>query len=187
MPLEIAKKLWTVNEVLRMQETGILTPDNRLELICGELIEMSPSGNRHRIVVNCINKLLNKLIGEAYTIWVQTPITLNELSAPEPDIALLKWKGDFYSPQPPGPEDILLIIEVADSSLSFDRTIKASLYAEFGIPEYWILNLQEPCLEQYQLPGKDGYARITRVSIEEKLELPGLGQEIIVGQLLGVS
>lgn len=186
MPLEIAKKLWTVDEVLRMQEAGILPPDNRLELIHGELIEMSPSGSKHAAAVNRIHLLFVELLGRKAIIWGQTSVLFDPYSAPEPDIAILRYRDDFYEKQLPGPEDILLVIEVSDSTLAFDQTIKASLYAEFNIPEYWILNLQEFCVERYQQPGTEGYVKKKVFSKNEILAVPGVGLEVSVGQLLGL-
>ncbi len=167
MALDVMKKLWTVDEVLQMVDTGILPPDNHLELIRGELIEMSPMGFKHGVAVGIIAKLLIKLCDEQHFVWLQSTFPLDNFSAPEPDIALLKWKGDVNSTQPPSPEDILLVIEVADTSLPYDRKIKAPLYAEFGIPEYWILNLRDQCVEQYQLPGAKGYQRKTIVQKDQ--------------------
>ena len=187
MALEVTKKLWTVDEVLQMVDKGLLPHDNHLELIRGELIEMSPMGFKHGVAVGIIAKLLIKLCDEQHFVWLQSTFPLDNFSAPEPDIALLKWKGDVNSPQPPGPKDILLVVEVADSSLSYDRKIKAPLYAEFGIPEYWILDLQRQCVEQYQLPSEDGYRRKTIVHKDQMLPLPGLGVEISVGALFGIS
>lgn len=187
MALDVMKKLWTVDEVLQMVDTGILPHDNHLELIRGELIEMSPMGFKHGVAVGIIAKLLIKLCDEQHFVWLQSTFPLDNFSAPEPDIALLKWKGDVNSTQPPGPKDILLVIEVADTSLHYDRKIKAPLYAEFGIPEYWILNLPDQCVEQYQLPGAKDYQRKTIVQKDHALALPGLDAEIYVSALLGIS
>ena len=186
MPL-VSKKLWTVDEVLHMQEAGILTPTSRLELIRGELMEMSPTGSRHGVAVNRIHLLLIELLGRKAFIWNQTSILLGPYSAPEPDIAILKHPGEHFEHQLPGPEDILLLLEVADSSLDIDRKIKAPLYAEFGIPEYWILDLAQNRVERYQQPGKEGYAQVEYFGMEDLLPLPELEAEISVGALFGVK
>jgi Uma2 family endonuclease len=186
MALDVMKKLWTVDEVLLMVEKGILPEDNHLELIRGELIEMSPSGRKHSAAVNRINLLLIELLGRKAFIWVQSAVQLDFYSAPEPDIAVLKWRDDFYEGCLPGPGDILLAIEISDTSLSFDRKVKAPLYAEFGIPEYWILNLQNQNLEQHQLPHPEGYQRKTIVHKGQTLPVPGLNAEIKLEDLLGL-
>ncbi|MBK8490918.1 MAG: Uma2 family endonuclease [Saprospirales bacterium] len=186
MPL-VSKKLWTVDEVLHMQEAGILTPTSRLELIRGELIEMSPSGNLHAALVNDVFAQLLKLVAENAIVWGQTNVQLDIHSAPEPDIALLKYRKDRYFSRLPEPEDILLVIEISDSSLNLDRKIKAPLYAEFGIPEYWILDLAQNRVERYQQPGKDGFAQVEYFSTEVVLPLPELDAEISVGALFGVK
>lgn len=186
MALEVMKKLWTLDEVLQMVDKGILPHDNRLELIRGELIEMSPSGRKHSVAVNRIHLLLIELLGRKAVIWGQTNVLLDPFSAPEPDIAVLKWRDDFYESHLPGPQDILLAIEIADTTLNFDRRVKAPLYAEYGIPEYWILDLNGQCVKQYQLPHPEGYQRRTIVHKDQMLPLPGLGVEISVSGLFGI-
>lgn len=186
MPPEVTKKLWTIEEVLRMQETGILSPDNRLELIRGELIEMSPSGSKHMAAVARLHLILIELLGRRALIISQSSVELDPFSAPEPDIAILRYREDFYMDHLPGPNDIFLFIEVADTSLGMDRKTKGLLYAEHGIPEYWILNLRGQCVEQYQLPGKEGYGRRTVVVPGQMLTLPGFDIQISVSEMLGL-
>jgi len=185
MPLEMVKRLWTVDEVLQMVEKGILPPDNRLELIRGELIEMSPGGLDHSATVNHIITLLIKLLEEKAIIWGQTNVPLDKYSAPEPDVAVLKYRKDSYFSRFPGPSDVFLFIEVAGSSLGIDRKIKAPLYAEMGIPEYWIVDLDKKCVEVYQKPenGKYSIKKIYRPG--EKLVLPGLEEELEVEGVFG--
>lgn len=186
MPPEVTKKLWTIEEVLRMQETGILSPDNRLELIRGELIEMSPAGKRHVAAVARLNLYLIELLGRRALVISQSSIELDAFSAPEPDVAVLRFRDDFYAEAPIRPEDFILFIEVADTSLGFDRKAKGQLYAEFGIPEYWIVDLNGQCVEQYQLPGEEGYGRRTLVVPGQMLTLPGLDVQISVSEMLGL-
>ena len=187
MALEVKKKLWTVDEVLEMVDKGILPEDNHLELIRGELLVMSPSGSRHGAAISRIHLLLIEMLGRKVVIWDQLSVLLDPYSAPEPDIAVLKYREDFYKERLPGPGDILFLIEVSDSTLDTDRKIKGPLYAEFGIPEYWILNLEKDCVEQYQLPLPEGYQRKTIIRKNQTLPLPELGVEVSVGALLGVS
>lgn len=109
MPPEVTKKLWTIEEVLRMQETGILSPDNRLELIHGELIEMSPAGKRHVAAVARLNLYLIELLGRRALVISQSSIELDAFSAPEPDVAVLRFRDDFYAENPIRPEDFILL------------------------------------------------------------------------------
>lgn len=177
----------TFKEVLLMQQRGILPPDNRLELIRGELVEMSPIGKTHGWVVNWISKLFNKLIEEDQMVWVQTSILFDEHSAPEPDIALVQWKKGGKYPRHPQPDEILLIIEVADTSLAYDRKVKAPLYASFGIPEYWILDLEKQRVERYRLPQQDSYGEREVVGKGQVVVVPGLGAEVAIEEMLGIQ
>ena len=181
----MVKHLWTVDEVLRMEEKGILPPDKRLELIRGELIEMSPIGSQHVVVVDRLLYHLNQILKGRVIIRCQGPLEADKFSAPQPDFAILRFREDFYEEKYPGPGDILLVIEVADTSLSFDRKIKAPLYAEMGIPEYWIVDLKKKCVEQYQQPeaGRYGLKQIRRRG--EALVLPGMGVEVEVAAIFG--
>lgn len=187
MPLAMVKHLWTVDEVLRMEEKGILPPDKRLELIRGELIEMSPIGSQHAAVVDRIQAFFITQFAGRINVRSQGPIQADEYSVPEPDIAVLRFREDFYEEKYPGPGDILLVIEVADSSLGFDRKIKAPLYAEMGIPEYWIVDLKKKCVEQYQQPEAGRYTLKQIRRRGEALVLPGLGVEVEVERVFGVS
>ncbi|MBK6901931.1 MAG: Uma2 family endonuclease [Saprospirales bacterium] len=187
MPPGVSKKLWTVEEVLHMQEAGILAPGKRLELIRGELMEMSPSGRKHVAAVARLHLFLIELLGRRVLIISQSSIELDPFSAPEPDIAVVRYREDFYAEHPIGPDDIFLFIEVADTSLDFDRKTKGQLYAEYGIPEYWILNLKGQCVEQFQLPGKNGYGRRSIVAKEGMLTIPGFDLKISVGEMLGLE
>ena len=143
MPTDvIAKKLFTVDEFLRMEEAGILSDDCRYELIRGEVIEVSPPGSPHASRVKRLNRLFNTRLGESVIVSIQDPVVLDRYSAPLPDVASLRPKKDFYNEAHPQPEDVLLLVEVADSSLNWDRTVKAGLYAETRIAEYWLLDVR---------------------------------------------
>lgn len=183
-PVQTIKK-WTFQEVLLMQERGILPPDNRLELIRGELVEMSPSGRMHAAMVNHVVALLQEWAGKTAIVWGQTNILLQPDSAPEPDIALLSFRKDRYFRALPQAEDVLLLIEVADASIDTDRKVKAPLYAQAGIPEYWIIDLNQTRVERYTLPGKEGYGQTEYFGPGDKLRPPGLGAEISVERVFG--
>ena len=151
---------WTVAEFHKLAETGIFTEDDRIELIEGELIEMAPIGSTHASLVKRLNHRFITLLGNKVIVSVQDPIALGEGSEPQPDIALLHWRNDFYEAANPGPEDVLLIIEVADTTADHDREIKVPLYARYGIPEVWIIDLQKPRVETYRKLVEGEYSQI---------------------------
>jgi Uma2 family endonuclease len=134
---------------------GILTENNRVELIRGEIVTKTPRGDRHVACVNRLNRLFNRLLGDSAIVSVQNPVRLPD-SEPEPDIALLEPRADFYATGKPKPADALLVIEVADASLEHDREVKCPMYADAGIAEIWIVNLIDECLEVYRDPQRDG-------------------------------
>lgn len=154
------KYRFTVEEYHRMGEVGIIPSDRRVELINGEIIEMSPIKSLHAGTVKVLTKLLISLFGDGIVLGVQDPVELNEFSEPEPDLSILKFRQDYYRKSHPKPEDVLFLIEVADSSIDSDRQLKLPLYAEAGIPEVWIVNLPERQIEVYTKPAEKGYAQI---------------------------
>ncbi len=157
MSVQISKRLLTVSEYHKMAESGILGEDDRVELIHGEIIEMSPIGSRHSSHVKRILKLLIQLLGDKATIGVQDPIVIDDYSEPEPDLSILEFREDFYEMKHPRPHNVFLVIEVADTSLYYDRVTKLKLYAEAGIPECWIVNIEEEQIEMHKTPSEDTY------------------------------
>ena len=157
MSLQIEKHYFTVSDYNRMGEAGILSQDARFELIEGEIIEMSPIGSPHAACVTFLSRLLNRTVGDATLASVQNPIQLDDYSEPEPDLALLRLRDDFYRHAHPMPDDVLLVIEVSDPTLRFDRQIKLPLYAKAGIAEVWIVNLPEEQIEIYSQPVVNVY------------------------------
>lgn len=155
MSVLLAKRLISAREYYKMAEVGILKPEDRIELINGEIIEMSPIGSKHPAYVDLLDELLKELLGKKVQIRVQSSVRLDNHSELEPDLMVLKRRKDFYINRIPTPKDVYLVIEVANSTLEKDRKIKAPLYAEAGIPEYWILNIPDTQLECYSLL-KDG-------------------------------
>ncbi len=143
------KKLFNVYEYHQMEDAGILSGRERLELIYGEILIKAVAGPPHNASVARTNREMGRLVGDRAIVFVQSSIRLNNWNEPEPDVVLLRPKADFYASKHPGPEDILLIVEVSDSSLKFDLGTKARLYAETGVLEYWIVDIPNDCLFAY--------------------------------------
>jgi Uma2 family endonuclease len=160
MATEIAKKLFTVYDYHKMGDAGILRHDDRVELIRGEIVEMSPINPRHNGTINRANRALVSIVGNAAVVGVQGSIRLNEYSEPQPDFCLLRSRDDFYTTTYATPKDILLIIEVSDTSLNYDRKVKMQLYAETGVPEYWISDLQADRVVTYCDPAGVTYQTV---------------------------
>jgi Uma2 family endonuclease len=159
MTVQLARRLFAVHDYYRMAEAGILHEDDRVELIEGEIVEMVPIGSHLAGVVKHLIALLSTQIsGTQAILAAQDPVRLSELSEPEPDIALLRPRRDFYKESHPGPLDVLLIIEVADSSAEADREIKVPLYARAGIFEVWVIDVDGGLLDLYRNPLSGSYA-----------------------------
>ena len=157
---EISRYYFTVAEFERMGEAGVFMKDARLELIEGEIIEMSPIGSRHAACVKFLSRFLNQTVGDIALVSTQDPIRLNDFSEPEPDLALLRLRDDFYRDAHPTPADVLLIIEVADTTLAYDRQVKVPLYAKAGVAEVWVINLPEDQIEVYAEPTGGTYQTV---------------------------
>ena len=169
-----------VDEYYRMADAGILGEDDRVELIDGELIDMGPIGTDHAVTVNGLNKALVMACGDRAIVSVQNPLRLNPLNEPQPDFSVLRPRaGDFRTGERPTPAEILLVVEVSDSSLRFDRKVKLPLYASFGIQELWIVDLVQRQLDVYRRPQQDGYAETASFGPGDTAAL-WLGSEIKV-------
>ena len=153
---------FNVDDYYAMAEAGILSHDERVELVNGEIVEMSPIGKRHRSSVYALGHLLSLQLGDQAIVGVQNAVHLDDIREFHPDVTILKSSDDFYLSSPPGTDDVLLLIEVSDSSLSYDRDVKLSLYAAAGIPEFWIANIPDGTVEVYTDPS-DGEYRTRRV------------------------
>jgi Uma2 family endonuclease len=141
----------------QMGRTGILGPDARVELIEGEMIEMAPIGSRHAAAVDFLSMHFARAVGDAALVRTQNPLRLADDSEPQPDLMLLRPSADRYRAAHPRPTDVLLLIEVADATLAFDRGTKLPLYARHGVSEVWILDLDAERLEVYREPSAGGY------------------------------
>ena len=151
---------FTVAEYYALADAGILAHTERVQLLDGEIIVMPPIGNRHQSGTDRINHMMGIDLQGRAIVRNQGPVHLDESSEPEPDLTLLRWRDDFYETAHPGPADVLLLIEVADSTLAFDRNTKLRLYAQAGISEVWIVNLRDRCVETYTEPVDGAYANV---------------------------
>lgn len=168
---------FTVADYCRMTEAGLFGVHPRVELIRGEIIDMPAIGTPHLVMVNRLNRLLVLTVGARGIVSVQNSLRLDDSSEPEPDIALLKPRADEYEAEHPGGSDALLVIEVADTSLTYDRTVKAPLYAEGGVAEYWIINLADRAIEVHRQPTDGRYAQAWTARAGDMLDillLPGV-------------
>lgn len=175
--------LFTVEEYHRMAEAGLFE-GQRVELIHGKIVDMSPSKSDHSGIVKRIHNLFRDILAKNHIISVQDPIHIDDRSEPEPDIAILQYREDYYTKSHPTPKETLLVIEVANSSLEKDQKVKLPLYAEAGIPEVWIVNLQDHQLEQYREPSEKDYTNIRILRTGDVVEQNVVGR-IEVEQILG--
>lgn len=159
----------SAEEYMRMGEAGVFAPEARLELIEGEIIEMAPIGSPHAGTVAILGRLLDRAVGELALLWVQNPLILGERSVPQPDLALLRPRADSYTRSHPVATDVLLVVEVADTTLAFDAGTKVPLYARAGIAEAWIVDLQARTLRVFRDPGASGYRTSFAASGDEKV------------------
>jgi Uma2 family endonuclease len=158
MAVDPKRHQFTRADYHEMARAGILKPDVRVELIDGDIIEMNPIGRPHRTCVNRLNDIFSLNVRSTAIVQVQNPIVLGNFGEPEPDIVLLRRRADFYGTgDEETPEDILLVIEVADTSERYDRHTKAPMYARFGIREYWIVDVNNSRITRYLEPTPDGY------------------------------
>jgi Uma2 family endonuclease len=164
--VEAARRRFTREEYQGMAEVGILKPTDRVELIRGEIVEMPRPGRRHVAFVNNLNRLLVLRLGDRAIVSVQNPVVLSDDTEPMPDLAVLGMRAVPYKDREAYPEDVLLLIEVADTSLRYDRSTKLRIYAEAGIPEYWIVDCVGETIEAHRTPGPEGYRDVTRIEGE---------------------
>jgi len=167
-----------------MADAAILREDDRVELIEGEIIDMTPIGSRHASVLNRLNEIMTAPARGKAIVSVQNPIVLDEHSEPQPDLMLLEPREDYYADRHPRPRDVLLLVEVADSSADYDRRVKIPLYATSGVAEVWLIDLQGEALEVYREPGAHGYKHVLRPDPDEPVRPERLtGLAIALGDI----
>jgi len=157
-----------------MAEAGILGSDERVELIEGEIVDRAPIGNRHVRAVDVLTAALTSAVGNRGIVSIQGPIVLSEFSEPEPDVGVYRYREDFYRDRDRGPEDVLLLVEVADSSLRYDTEVKLPLYARHRVPEVWLVDLVAERLVRYRDPSPQGYRASDVVADLTVVPVPGL-------------
>ncbi len=155
---------FTVEEYERMGQVGILGEDDRVELIDGQIVQMTPIGVPHAGTVGALSIMFTRAIGDRAIVWAQNPIELGEFSEPQPDLMLLRPPLATYRRRHPLPKDVHLLVEVADTSGPLDRGVKLSLYAQAGVPEYWIVDLEKNVVEVHRSPSGDRYASVERLA-----------------------
>jgi Uma2 family endonuclease len=172
-----------VDEYYRMAEVGLLAPDARVELIEGAIIDMAPIGERHIAAVIHLTHRLVEAVGKQALISVQGAVRLGIHDQPQPDFAVLRPSADNYRQHVPAPADVLLLIEVSDTTLAFDRGAKAALYARHGIGEYWVVDVERGVLHELREP-KDGRYLSERTVTPGRIAIPGLGIEVDLSDTL---
>jgi len=164
MALELRTHRFTVDEYYRMAEAGILTEKDRVELIEGEIVDMTPIGHRHALCVSLMTELFAVGFRDVAMVWAQNPLRLGQRSETQPDLTLLRRRPDLYATRPPTVGDVLLLIEVSDTTAESDRRVKVPLYSRTGVPEVWLADLEHGTITVYLDPTPDGYraARVLR-------------------------
>ena len=160
MQAALSRRRFTADDYHRMVDAGILSARERVELIDGEVVAMTPIGPRHNACVDRANRAFVTSVGDKAIVRVQGSVRLNDYREPQPDLVLLRPQPDFYASALPGPTDILLIVEIAESSVEYDRDVKGRMYADSGVPEYWLVDLSENVLSCYSKPEGGIYCNV---------------------------
>lgn len=176
----------TTNRYQMMVATGVLTKYDRIELIEGDMLDMAPMGTKHSAITSRLHELFVLAVSRSATVVSGGPMNLGEFSQPQPDLMLLKRRADFYSGKTPEATDVLLLIEVSDSSLSFDQGVKLNLYARYGVAEYWVVDVEGRRVVTYREPTAKGYVRKTELQAPDAVApqaIPGI--KIVMGEIFG--
>lgn len=186
MTVQVAKRLFTVDEYHQMGRAGILREQDRVELIEGEVLSMSPIGSRHAACVDRLTFLFSRCLAQRAIVRVQNPVRLGQHSEPQPDVALLRPRADFYRAAHPGPDDVLLIVEVAERSADFDREVKVPLYAAAAVAEVWLVDLAAGAVTVYRQPAGRQYGQQRTMGRGQTLTPQALpGVQIAVADVIG--
>ena len=185
--VELTRRRFTVKEYHRMIEVGLLTKDDRVELLAGDIVEMAPIGDPHQSTVDRINRLFGQALGDRVIVRVQGPVLLAAVeSEVQPDLALLAPRTDFYRSRRPEPADVLLLVEVMDTSAARDRRVKLPLYAQAGIVETWLVDVNTNRLEVHRRPAPGGYEETRVLRRDEELTIEAFPDLVLnVADLLG--
>jgi len=184
--VSLLKRRFTVDEYERMGQAGILSEDDRVELIEGEIIEMPPIGPPHASVASRLTAMLVAAVGARALVRVADPTRLGVYSMPQPDFLLAKPRKDYYASAHPQPTDVFLVVEVTDTTLAYDRGVKVPLYARAGVPEVWLVVIPEEQIETFRQPSPEGYRTASTLRRGETLSIEALpGIEVPVTQILG--
>lgn len=184
MAVQLTKRLLSREAWSVLIQAGVFGEDDRIELLKGEIVELSPVGSEHAACVRRLDKYVSAIVGDALMVSTQNPISLSDHSEPEPDFALLLPRDDFYAAEHPRAEDCLMVAEVADSSLEKDRQIKAPLYADAGISLYWVVSLPHHRIECYSRPENGLYKDLSFYVEGDSVSIPGFEGKIAVNDLL---
>jgi len=186
MAVQITRWQFTADDYERMVETGILDKHDRVELIDGEVIAMTPIGPPHAGIVNRLNAMLSHRLAGVAIVSVQNPIRLNDYSEAQPDLAILQLRDDFYAQAHPTPADILLLVEVADSSLAYDSEEKMPRYAQDAIPEVWLIDVENEMVTQFSHPLLNTYRHEVQLARGQLLVSQTIaGLEIAIDAIFG--
>jgi Uma2 family endonuclease len=184
MPVAVTRRRFTADDYQRMGRAGILSKDDRVELIDGEIVAMTPIGPRHNAAVNRATRAMVLAVGNRAIVQVQGSVRLDLYHEPQPDLVLLRPRADDYASQLPGPSDILLIVEVADSSSDYDREVKSRVYAKAGIGEYWLADLTENAVFVFSAPQSDTYQDSARYQHGQSIAPHALPDSIVAVEML---
>jgi Uma2 family endonuclease len=171
MPGQAARRMFTTNEYHRMAEAGILSADDRVELLDGEIVRISPSGSRHAACVDRLTSMFFRQLGRRVIVRVQNPIVLDRYSEPQPDLSLLRPRADFYAERHPRPPDVLLVVEAVDASTRAEAERKIQLYAGAGVREVWIVDLTRAAIRVLRRPALGVYRHDATVDRGHRLSL----------------
>lgn len=188
LALWLVRRRFSIDDYYRMAESGVIAPDERTELLDGQVVCQMPINARHAGCVKRLNQILSRRVADRAIVGVQDPVRLGPFSEPQPDIALLRPREDSYDRSHPRPEDVLLLIEVADSSLDLDRRVKMPLYAAAGIAEVWLMDLANDAVEVYRDPDARGFRQLRRLGRGSSLNallLPDL--QVDIDEVLGAA